>query len=98
MTCPVSWQEHSPNGLMFAGNNAPELYFLTGLKGVTYDDGGAPAEEILKAVDSGNLNLVVINDAPFFPGAVMKPEVRAEVMKRFSHGARFGSFEVFWKQ
>ena len=91
-------QEHSPNGLMFAGNNCPELYFLSGLRGVTYDDGGAPAEEILKAVDSGNLNLVVINDAPFFPGAVMKPEVKAEVLKRFSHGARFGSFEVFWKQ
>jgi hypothetical protein len=91
-------QQHSPNGLMYAGNDCPELYFLSGLKNVTRDDGGAPAGEILRAVQSEDLNLVVINDAPFFPGAAMKPEVRAEVMKRFPHNARFGIFEVFWKQ
>ncbi len=91
-------REHSPNGLMFAGNNCPELYFLSGLKGVTYDDGGASAEGILKAVQSDTVNLVVINDAPFFSGAVIRPEVKAEVMKRFPHSTRFGIFEVFWKQ
>jgi hypothetical protein len=91
-------REHSPNGLMFAGNDCPELYFLSGLKNVTHDDGGAPPEEILKAIQSDNLNLVVINEAPFFPGAVMRPEVRAEVMKRFPHSKRFGIFHVFWKE
>ena len=91
-------REHSPNGLMFAGNDCPELYFLSGLKNVTHDDGGAPPEEILKAIQSDNLNLVVINDAPYFPGAVMRPEVRAEVIKRFPHTTRFGIFQVFWKQ
>ena len=34
-------REHSPNGLMFAGNDCPELYFLSGLTNVTHDDGGA---------------------------------------------------------
>ena len=91
-------REHSPNGLMFAGNDCPELYFLSGLKNVTHDDGGEPPEEILKAVRSDNLNLVVINDSPYFPGAVMQPEVKAEVMKRFPHSTRFGIFQVFWKQ
>jgi hypothetical protein len=91
-------QQHSPNGLMYAGNDCPELYFLSGLKNVTRDDGGAPAEDILKAVQAENLNLVVINNSPYFPGAVMRPEVRAEVMKRFAHSARFGIFQVFWKQ
>ena len=61
-------RQHSPNGLMFAGNDCPELYFLSGLKNVTRDDTGAPPEEILKAIQSDNLNLVVINDAPYFPG------------------------------
>jgi hypothetical protein len=42
--------------------------------------------------------VVVINDAPYFPGAGMKPEVMAEVMKRFPHTTRFGIFQVFWKQ
>jgi hypothetical protein len=89
---------HSPNGLMFAGNDCPQLYFLAGLKNVTFDDGGAPPEEILKAIRLDNLNLVVINDSPYFPSSVMAPEVRAEVIKRFPQSTRFGSFEVFWRQ
>ena len=91
-------REHSPNGLMFAANDCPELYFLSGLKNVTRDDTGEPPEEILKAIQSDDLKLVVINDAPFFPGAVMRPEVKAEVMRRFPHTTRFGIFQVFWKQ
>jgi hypothetical protein len=91
-------REHSPNGLMFAGNDCPELYFLSGLRNVAYDDGGEPAEEILKAIQSDSLNLVVINDAPYFPGAGVKPEVKAEVMKRFAYTTRFGIFQIFWKK
>jgi hypothetical protein len=45
-----------------------------------------------------NLNLVVINDSPYFPAAVMAPQVRQEVIARFPHSARFGIFQVFWKQ
>jgi len=91
-------RQHSPNGLMFAGNDCPEVYFLSGLTNVAHDDGGAPPEEILKAIQSDDLNLVVLNDAPYFPGAVMMPEVRAEVARRFPHTMRFGTFQVFWKQ
>jgi hypothetical protein len=91
-------RQHSPNGFMFAGNDCPELYFLSGLKNVTYDDGGAAPEEILKAIQSDDLNLVVLNDSPYFPGAVITPEVRAEVIRRFPHAARFGIFLVFWKR
>jgi hypothetical protein len=91
-------REHSPDGLMFAGNDCPELYFLSGLKNVTPDDPGAPPEEILEAIQSDDLNLVVINDAPFFPGAAMRPDVKAEVIKRFPHSTRFGVFNVFWKR
>jgi hypothetical protein len=91
-------REHSPNGLMFAGNDCPELFFLAGLKNVAHDDGGVPPEEILRVVQSDDLNLVVINDAPFFPGAAMRPDVKAEVAKRFPHSTRFGIFQVFWKQ
>ena len=91
-------RDHSPNGLMFAGNDCPELYFLSGLKNVMRDDTGAPPEEILKAIQSPDLHLVVINDAPFFPGAAMWPEVKAEVMKKFPHSTRFGIFHVFWRE
>ena len=91
-------QQHSANGLMYAGNDCPELYFLADLKNVTRDDTGASPEEILHAVRSTNLNLVVINNAPFFPQAVMRDDVRAEVQQRFPNHRQFGIFEVFWKQ
>jgi len=91
-------RDHSPNGLMFAGNDCPELYFLSGLKNVTFDDSGAQPAEIMKAVQSEKLHLVVINDSPYFPSSVMSAEVRAEVMKRFPNSTRFGIFLVYWRQ
>ena len=91
-------QQHSPNGLMYAGNECPELYFLSGLKNVTRDDGGVPAEEVVKALQSGDLKVVVINEAPLFPSARMNPEVRAEVMRRFPHSSQMGIFHVFWRE
>jgi len=95
----VFLREHSPNGLMYAGNDCPELYFLSGLKNVTKDDGGsATTEEVLKAVQSNDLKLVVINEAPFFPVGRMNQEVRAEVMQRFPHSAQIGIFHVFWRE
>jgi hypothetical protein len=90
-------QQHSPNGLMYAGNDCPELYFLSGLKNVTRDDGGAPAEEVLKALKSDDLKLVVINESPFFPSARMSPEVRAEVVRKFPESQLVGIFHVFWR-
>jgi hypothetical protein len=72
--------------------------FLSGLKNVTHDDEGAAPAEILKAIQSDDLNLVVLNDSPYFPGARMMAEVRAEVTRRFPHTTRFGIFQVFWKR
>jgi hypothetical protein len=91
-------QQHSPNGLMYAGNDCPELYFLSGLKNVTHDDTGAPADEVLKALQSDDLKVVVINEAPFFPLAKMSPEVRAEVESKFPESQRAGIFHVFWRR
>jgi hypothetical protein len=90
-------QQHSPNGLMYAGNDCPELYFLSGLKNVTRDDGGASAEEVLEALQSDDLKLVVINEAPFFPSAKMGPEVRAEIARKFPESQLVGIFHVFWR-
>ena len=90
-------QQHSPNGLMYAGNDCPELYFLSGLKNVTRDDGGAPAEEVFKALQSDDLKLVVINEAPFYPAARMDLRVRSEVALRFPHSSQMGIFHVFWR-
>ena len=91
-------QQHAPNGLMYAGNDCPELYFLTGLKNVTRDDYGAPPEEALRALQSNDIKVVVIFESPYFPSAQTSPEVRAEVVKRFPHTTSFEIFQVFWRQ
>jgi hypothetical protein len=90
-------QQHSPNGLMFAGNDCPELYFLSGLKNVTRDDGNNSTDEVLKALQSDDLKLVVINESPFFPSARMGPMVRAELARKFPHDQVVGIFHVFWR-
>src|ERR1700691_1998315 len=72
-------REDSPNGLMFATNDCPELYFLFRLKDVMHDDTGV-SPEILKTIQADDLNLMIINDAPCFPGAAMRPDVKAELI------------------
>jgi len=90
-------QQHSPNGLMYAGNDCPELYFLSGLKNVTRDDGDSKPEELLQALQSNDLKLVVINESPFFPSARMSPAVRAAVEQRFPESQMAGIFHVYWR-
>ncbi len=91
-------QQRSPNGVMYAGTDCPELYFLSGLRNVTRDDGGAKADEVLRALQSNDLKVVVINEAPFFPAGRMNPEVRAEVQRRFPYHTQAGIFQVFWRE
>ncbi|MGB9199608.1 MAG: hypothetical protein WCB53_21980 [Terriglobales bacterium] len=95
-------QQRAPNGLLYAGNDCPSFYFLSGLKNITRDDGGAPAQEVLRALESSDVKVVVINEQPFFPGAETDPAVRAEVMRRFPQSVRvgiprMGLYTVFWR-
>jgi hypothetical protein len=90
-------QQHSPNGLLYAGNNCPELYFLSGLRNVTRDDGGVAPEEVLRVLQSNELKVVVINEVPFFPSGRMSPEVRAEVVRKFPNSEVIGIFHVYWR-
>ncbi len=91
-------RQRSPNGVMYAGTDCPELYFLSGLRNVTRDDGGAKADEVLRALQSNDLKVVVINEAPFFPAGRMNPEVRAEVQRKFPYHTQAGIFQVFWRE
>ncbi len=91
-------QQHSPNGLLYAGNDCPELYFLSGLKNVTRDDSGAAPEEVLRALQSNDLKVFVINEAPFFEVGKMNKAVRAEVERKFPAHVQVGIFQIFWRE
>ncbi|HKF24147.1 MAG TPA: hypothetical protein VKE93_21425 [Candidatus Angelobacter sp.] len=90
-------QQQSPNGQMLAANDCADLYFLSGLTNPTNDDGGAAPEVILKAIQSNDLKLVVINEAPFFPGARPDPQVKAQLAHTFPFVMRSGGFLIFWR-
>jgi len=90
-------QMHSANGLLYAGNDCPELYFLSGLKNPTNDDTGAPASDLLAALRSGRLRLVAINDQSFFAGAATPPELRAAVAASLPQSTRIGRFSIYWR-
>jgi hypothetical protein len=91
-------QARSPNGLMYAGNACPELYFMTGLKNVTRYDDGAPETDVLKAIESDDLRLVVITESPYFSGTSTSPKVLAEVLRKFPNHQQSGFFQIYWRQ
>ena len=88
-------QQQSPNGLMLAANDCPELYFLSGLTNPTLDDGGAAPEVVLRAIQSPDLKLVVINEAPFFPAARPDPTLKSKLAQSFPYATRAGRFLIF---
>ena len=53
---------------------------------------------MLKALRTTDVKVIVINEAPFFPGSEIRPEVRAEVMRNFPENRLVGIFRVFWRQ
>jgi hypothetical protein len=90
-------QAHSSNGLLYAGNDCPELYFLSGLTNPTRDDTGAPVGDVLAALQSGRLGLVAINDQSFFASAAASPELRAAAASLLPHVTTIGKFSVYWR-
>ena len=97
-TLTIFLQQRATNGLLYAGNDCPELYFLPGLKNVTRYDEGAPAEDVLKALRSTDLKVVVIFESPYFPSAQTSPQVRSEVARLFPQSAMAGVFHVYWRE
>ena len=91
-------QQHGQNGTIYAGNDCPQLYFLSGLENATRDDAGATDDEVMTALQSDKLKLVVINERPFFAGSQMSPRLRAEIIKRFPEQRMLGIFRVLWRQ
>jgi hypothetical protein len=96
-TLTIFLQQHAPNGLMYAGTNCPELYFLTGLKNITRYDNGAPSGELLNALRTTDVKVVAIFESPYFPSAQTSPEALAEIRRLFPQSQMFGVFHVYWR-
>jgi hypothetical protein len=96
-------QLHARGGYTWAAPDAPELYFLSGLRNPTrslfdfFDDTTGRTARILEALDRRAVTAVVVNSAPQF-SPELAPDLAAEIRRRYPHAADVGKFQVRWRQ
>jgi hypothetical protein len=90
-------QQHSRNGRVLAFPECPEIYFLTGLSNPTRNDGGALSGDILQVVASKQVDVIVINQQPFFPSSKTAPEVLAAIEKAYPQSKVSDKFLIRWR-
>lgn len=94
--------EHIGDGEMFAGPDAPEVYFLTGTANPTrtifdfFENRKVYRGEIGRLFDARPIKVVVINLKPSFSRSYLEP-IRSAAVMRFPSVARMDSFEVRWR-
>jgi hypothetical protein len=90
-------REHSPNGLLIATPESPELYFLSGLRNPTGNDLGLSPGELSQVIDRPDLNVVAINLQPIFPQNLPPPALARRLAGLFPHSQRVGRYWIGWK-
>jgi hypothetical protein len=88
---------------VYAGPDAPELYFLGGFRNPTphifefFDEPLGHDRRLLEALDRNGVNAIALNRRPDFspfPDARMLAELRA----RYPHATEAGQFVVAWRE
>ena len=93
---------HARSGFTFATPDAPEAYFLTGLRNPTrtmyefFDRAPGRTERILEALDTHQVTVIAINHWIIFSGRP-EPELVAALQSRYPHAARAWRFTVRWR-
>ncbi len=91
-----------PGDVLYAAPDAPEVYFLTGLRNPTptlyefLDEGEGRDERILRGLEEAGIRVIVIRPAPQFSGPLSN-ELMAELGRRYPLGRQVGRFFVAWK-
>lgn len=93
---------HARGSYTYAGPDAPEVYFLTGLRNPTrtlfefLEPAEGSADRVLAAVDRHGVTAVAINrDMKFSPP--LSPELDTAFAGRFPHATTVGKFTVRWR-
>jgi hypothetical protein len=95
-------RQHARGEYILAKPDSPEVYFLSGFHDPTgvlfdfYEDDSGRTQRALTAIDSYNINLVVLNHHPPFAGP-MADDLRTALEREFPNRANAGDFEVRWK-
>jgi hypothetical protein len=95
-------QEHTRGEYILAKPDSPEVCFLSGFRdpiGIFFDyyeDDSGRTARALNAIDSHQINLVVVNHHPPL-SAPMTDDLRLALEREFPNRADAGDFEVRWK-
>jgi hypothetical protein len=90
-------QQHSTNRQVLAFPECPEVYFLTGLQNPTRNDGGVLPEDVYRVLAENRVNVIVINQRPYFPASKPTPEIMAAIERTFPHSSTSGKYLVRWR-
>ena len=96
-------REHADGSYTYAAPDAPEVYFLSGKSNPTrtlfdfFDDPAEHEPRVLTALDSNNVNVLVVNHAPPFSRA-MSPALRRELARLYTESTDVGPFTVRWRE
>ncbi len=92
----------APNGVMYATPDAPETYFLSGLRNPTrvlydfFDEPRNRTERIMRILNREDVRVVVLNRVPHFSGLPPEPLIRA-LEAEYPNATGIGRFVVRWK-
>jgi Dolichyl-phosphate-mannose-protein mannosyltransferase len=89
-------QQHSTSRQVLAFPECAEVYFLTELQNPTRNDGGALAQDVYAVIASNQVNVIVINQMPYFSGS-KTPEVMAAIERAFPHSSASEKYLIRWK-
>jgi hypothetical protein len=95
-------RQHARGEYILAKPDSPEVYFLSGFRDPTgiffdfYEDPNGRTQRALAAIDSHNINLVVLNHRPPQAGPIAD-DLMTALEREFPNRADAGDFEVRWK-
>jgi hypothetical protein len=94
-------QQHAGGDFIYAGNDSPEVSFLSGLRNASaslfefFEDAAGRKERILDALATHDVHVVAISTEPGF--TPRDPALEAALAERFPHAETVGRFEVRWR-
>ena len=95
-------QEKGRGRPIYAGQDCPEVYFLSGLEEASPHDAGSPRdpmqrpEELFKSLEETGTRAAVLNRRPLWAGNI-SPEIAARFEQLFPHSRAIGRFVLRWK-
>lgn len=94
---------HAAGDYIWAGPDAPEVYFLAGKRNPTrtlfdfFDSPGDRAARVLEAIDRHAVSVVVLHSRPPFSGPLPRA-LRDSLERRFPRSEVHGWFQVRWRE